>query len=293
LETCTELLAERVRIQRVLSNLARCEAGAQRPAQGRQPLSRSRTRGLSAPPAPLALLPLSRVPYPSAVRADPDPTVRSRLSDAGWLRARLDAGRSVAAIAAEVGCTPRAVRYALRRHGIASPRERRTAHVSDADILDDWRAGLTVAAIAARYNITLHQVQYRVGGVPRPRPKQQRKSSRAELNDPGWLRVELALGATVASIARQVRLDRRAVRAALRRHGVAVPAAGLTRWERIEALEPDERARAAERVEAEATSIVARAMQIKVKAQREMRSGSGISRSDAAGALADRRPRTR
>jgi hypothetical protein len=53
---------------------------------------------------------------------------------------------------------------------------------------------------------------------------------------------------------------------------VAVPAAGLTRWQRIEALtNPDERARAAGRVEAEATAIASRATQIRVKAQREIR----------------------
>jgi hypothetical protein len=152
-----------------------------------------------------APLPVSRYAYLGSV-PDPDDhcpvTVSGRLGDADWLRAQLDAGRSVAAIAAQIGCTPRAVRYALHRHHITSPRERRTAHVSDADILDDWHAGLPVAVIADRYRITVHQVQYRVGGVPRPRPKPRRLSSRPELNDPGWLRVELAAGASVHAIAK-------------------------------------------------------------------------------------------
>jgi hypothetical protein len=62
------------------------------------------------------------------------------------------------------------------------------------------------------------------------------------------------------------------VSAALRRHGVEVPAAGLGRWERIEALtDPTERATAALRIEVEATAEAKRAMEVRVRAERAAR----------------------
>jgi hypothetical protein len=41
------------------------------------------------------------------------------LADAGWLAARRDQGRTLAQIAAEVGCDTSAVRHAVARHQIA------------------------------------------------------------------------------------------------------------------------------------------------------------------------------
>jgi hypothetical protein len=64
--------------------------------------------------------------------------------------------------------------------------------------------GLPVAVIAKRYGITAHQVQYRVGGVPRPKPKARRPSRWPELDDAAWLRVELAIGQTRHTIAAQL-----------------------------------------------------------------------------------------
>jgi hypothetical protein len=62
------------------------------------------------------------------------------------------------------------------------------------------------------------------------------------------------------------------VQAALRRHGIEVPAAGLDAWERIEALtDPSERAAAARRVEVEATAEAQRAMEVRVRAERAAR----------------------
>ena len=79
-------------------------------------------------------------------------------------------------------------------------------------------------------------------GSDSAKPKRRTTSGYDVLNDAGWLRVELALGATVHSIANALGCDPSAVRAALRRHGVEVPATGLDRWERIEALtDPTER----------------------------------------------------
>ena len=94
------------------------------------------------------------------------------------------------------------------------------------------------------------------------------------LNDASWIRIELALGATVPSLAGQLGCDRSAVRAALRLHGVEVPAAGLDRWERIEALtDPNERAAAARRVEVEVNADAHRAMEVRVRAERAARRG--------------------
>jgi hypothetical protein len=82
----------------------------------------------------------------------------------------------------------------------------------------------------------------------------------------------LALGATRYSIADQLGCDLSAVQAALLRHGIEVPAAGPDRWERIEALtDPTERAAAARRVDVEATAEARRAMEVRVRAEREAR----------------------
>jgi hypothetical protein len=194
------------------------------------------------------------------------------LDDGDWLRAQLDADRDVADIAAEVGRTPRAVRYALHRHQIDTPRVRRVRHVSDADVRDDYRAGVPLTDIAERYGLTLGQVKYRTAGLRRAKPRRRTTSGYDVLNDAGWLRVELALGATVLSIADQLGCDRSAVRAALRRHGINALDTGLDRWERIEALtNPNERATAARRVEVDANAEAQRAMHVRVRAEREAR----------------------
>ena len=53
-----------------------------------------------------------------------------------------------------------------------------------------------------------------------------------KLDDPSWLRVELAVGTTVAEIARQVGAQRRVVVAALRRHEIEVPPRRMPRLDR-------------------------------------------------------------
>jgi hypothetical protein len=88
------------------------------------------------------------------------------------------------------------------------------------------------------------------------------------------LRVELALGGSVYSVAAKLECDRTDVTAALRRHRITPPAEGLTRWERVEALsEPSERAAAARRIEVEATADAQQAMQIRLGAERDARRG--------------------
>jgi hypothetical protein len=107
-----------------------------------------------------------------------------RLDDGDWLRAQLDAGREVADIAVEVGRTPRAVRYALHRHQIDTPRVRRRHDVSDDDLRDDYIAGVHLDVIAETYGLTLRQVEYRVAGLKRAKPRRRSTSGYAELNDP-------------------------------------------------------------------------------------------------------------
>jgi hypothetical protein len=75
-------------------------------------------------------LPLSPFAYPDPVPAVDHGDNPPGLTDGDWLRAQLDTGRTVTDIANEVGRTPRAVRYTLRRHDIPTPRDRALAHVS-------------------------------------------------------------------------------------------------------------------------------------------------------------------
>ena len=49
------------------------------------------------------------------------------LDDAAWLDAQFAAGRSVADVATELGCTDRIVYYAAQRFGVERPRSRHAA----------------------------------------------------------------------------------------------------------------------------------------------------------------------
>ena len=53
--------------------------------------------------------------------------MRPELDDAAWLDAQFAAGRSVADVATELGCTDRAVYRAATRLGVERPQSRRTA----------------------------------------------------------------------------------------------------------------------------------------------------------------------
>jgi hypothetical protein len=194
------------------------------------------------------------------------------LSDADWLRAQLDAGHTVTDIAHELERTPRAVRMALRRHDIPTPRDRRLAQVPRRAVRRQWRDGAPVAVIAERFGITPSQVEYVCRDLPRRKPVPRRRSAYDELNDPTWLRVELAVGGSLYSVSKQLGCDRSAVRAALRRHSIEMPPEALSPLERARSLDdPAERATAAERLEVEARRIVDEAVRIKVAAQRNAR----------------------
>ena len=146
------------------------------------------------------------------------------LRSAAWLRRRVEGGASVAEMAAETGRTESAVRKALRGHGIDPPsRQPRRGRSDPSQPVDwamaevDWRKGYPIVTIARLYGLTSEQVRYRFRDVPRV-PLPQRGSKYPELNDPAWLRVELARGQTVAAIARTVGCAGHVVVAALRRH---------------------------------------------------------------------------
>src|SRR5215204_2611384 len=77
-----------------------------------------------------------RKPIPSHVPQPPD------------LHARVDAGASVRAIAAELGVTERTVRNRLHRAGIPLPSEVKAANVDLEAVFAEYRAGTPVATIA-------------------------------------------------------------------------------------------------------------------------------------------------
>ena len=84
-----------------------------------------------------------------------------------------------------------------------------------------------------------------------PRRRLRRAATYRQL-DISFLRIEVALGHTAATIAEQVGCGREAVLAAMRRHGVAWPPPTLSRVERVRALtDRTERRIAAERLVAE------------------------------------------
>jgi hypothetical protein len=139
----------------------------------------------------------------SGPRAVAYPRVVPSLTDADWLRRRLETGATATQLGDELGVTARDVRNALRSHGIALPRDMRVAHVDWSKLEHDWRKGFPVRDIARLYGVTEHQVVYRMRDVPRtPRPR-ERPSKYPLLNDPAQLRISLALGRTVADIAPQ------------------------------------------------------------------------------------------
>jgi hypothetical protein len=144
------------------------------------------------------------------------------LSDAGWLRERVESGASITDIAEAVGRRPRTVWSALRRHGIETPTRRARATVDLDGVLAAWRRGDRVDDIAAAHGRSVAWVRVAVRNVPRAvvPPRRRRLSRFPELNDVAWLRAQLKAGRTCASIAREVGSDGHNVRYMLRRHGL-------------------------------------------------------------------------
>jgi hypothetical protein len=136
----------------------------------------------------------------------------------------------------------------------------------------DRRHGVPAALIAEKHGLTIGVVYEHTLDVPRETSVQARRTSRYPLlNDAPWLRVQLALGRSLRSIAQEIGCDNHNIPRWLRRHGIDVPPPSMPRLERIAALvDPVERARAAEVVEAEARAEANAARRIKTRAHREV-----------------------
>ena len=148
------------------------------------------------------------------------------LDDRAWLTGRyVTDGASLAAIADEVGCSPKTVGDALARHGIPI----RPSNPQRPDKLDDaaWLTGryvtdgASLAAIADEVGcspttvsaaLTRHDIPTRpANGASRP----------GQLDDPGWLtRRYVTDGASTRAIADEVGCDPTTVSAALTRHDI-------------------------------------------------------------------------
>ena len=194
-------------------------------------------------------------PYPRLpCRVDPD-----------WLRQRIEAGATVREIAAEAGRSPRGVRYALRRHGIPTPREHRNATTDVEAIRAAWRRGDSAATIAAEHDRSESWVKSRVAKVPRDHPPPA--SRFPPLNDASWLRIQLAVGRSAKAIAREVGTDAHNVRAAFRRHSITVPPQRLKPLERTAQLaDAREREQAAAILQKAALDEAQRARAIRLEA---------------------------
>ena len=154
---------------------------------------------------------------------------------------------------------------ALRRNDIPLPRDGRLGHVDRDAVRADWRRGMAGPAIAQKHGLAVTTVYYLMSGVKREQRVVRNQRSRYEqLNDPAWLRVQLALGRSMRSIATELGCDDGVVSTRVRRRGITPPPADMPRLDRIEALtDPDERAEAAAVVEAEAGAEAARAARIR------------------------------
>ncbi len=80
----------------------------------------------------------------------------------GWLETQLTAGRSVEAIAREVGRDPSTVAYWVNKHGLASthaPKHAARGGLAREELEALVSAGLSVRAIAARFGVSYATVQ--------------------------------------------------------------------------------------------------------------------------------------
>lgn len=190
--------------------------------------------------------------------------------DVDDLRQRIEAGTTVAELAAERGITPRSVRLALRRLGVPLPSDVRRRRVNWAQVERDWRDNMTVSAIAHKYGITENQVRYGVRQVAGSSARRAQPRY-ARLRDASWLRVQLAVGRSQADIARQLGADPTTVCEAIARHGIKPPPRGTTPPQRIAALaDPAERLQAAQILLDEAQATATEATKLVTNARREL-----------------------
>ena len=194
------------------------------------------------------------------------PTLHVVPLDAGWLRERVDAGASAADIAAEAYVSPRAVRYALHRHGIPLPSAVRHSHVDLDAVLDAYRTGEPVDEIARRTGVSPWWIKSRATrlGAERPPGRPRRKSKYGELEDRRWLLEQLAGGRTAYAIAKQLGTTRQTVNIALTVHGITPPPADADPVERLAYIDdPAIVARTADRIATEARQLAVRAANVR------------------------------
>jgi hypothetical protein len=149
-----------------------------------------------------------------------------RLSDRAWLARQLDVGTTTANIAATLDVTPRAVRYALRRHGLAPlARSQKgdtealiAAYENGASLRRSATAGGLADPLTARRRIDEAGIRVR----PRS-PSPPRGSKYPQLSDRIWLAGQVAAGATAVEIAAAIGCDRRMVYDSLIRYDLRVP----------------------------------------------------------------------
>jgi transposase-like protein len=159
------------------------------------------------------------------------------------LRARyVDEGRSLAQIAAELGCSKQLVHAWLRAHGIPARAQTRFAQLpalADRAWLRERYdvQGRTIPEIAAEVGCGATTVQraLRVHGIPARPPRVARVASRRapgadRLEDGAWLRARyLDEGKSCQQIAEELGCAKMTVHRALRRHGIGGRPAGRQR----------------------------------------------------------------
>lgn len=160
------------------------------------------------------------------VRHGITPRARRRypeLADGDLLRRWYETeGRSVTAIAADVGCVPQTVSAALTRHGIvARPSAQRPAGLDDKELLAGLRAdGLSIEEIAERVGASPSATR---AALTRHGLTANRRSRYPQLDDVAALRRKAGSGMSAAEIAAEIGCTSRAVRDAFARHGLDLP----------------------------------------------------------------------
>lgn len=153
----------------------------------------------------------------------PKPFTVPELVDADTLRRlHVDEGKSLAAIAKQVGCSPFDVGRALHRHGIAQRTHHRVyPELADGDLLRRWyeTEGLSASEIAAEVGCAPQTVSAALArhGIPARSARATRPDG---LDDGDLLAALRADGLTIAEIADRVGASTSATRSALARHGL-------------------------------------------------------------------------
>ena len=148
-----------------------------------------------------------------------------------------------------------------------------TSSAMSARRLARYRNGVPITTIADELGVTFDWVAQRViaenvrRDIPSRAPRRGRRSRPSQLDDPSWLRQELA-SAGVGGISRELSVRPSIVRAALRRHGIT--AAGDVRRERSERSDPTARFHAGTSRVVRARRDLARALALQTSAVVEL-----------------------